>query len=160
MEQDSRIPQLTKDVSWPSAPARKSSPPRKPVVWTRRDFAAGLALLFTGTAVTVASWAGLDQPWPVGVRSLWIVLVGSAGGVLAALVSAAVAGRPLFDPFGRAKPGWVRRITLLHAVFFAGAALFSFMAAPAGPGWLWPCGLLWVAMTVWRVRVGWRAGHL
>ncbi|KJK11752.1 hypothetical protein UB45_10870 [Terrabacter sp. 28] len=130
------------------------------MVWTRRDVAGAVASLLTCVAVLIASWRGLRQPWPVGVHGLWIVLVGSACGLLALVVFAAVAGRPLLDPFGRAKPDWVRRITCLHVVYFAGAAAFSFMAAPAGSEWLWPCGFFWVAMTVWRVRVGWRAGSV
>ncbi|MEW1953352.1 hypothetical protein [Terrabacter sp. NPDC080008] len=159
MERDPAIPHLTKDVSWPVQPPRKLAQPRKPVVWTGRDIAGGLAALLTGVAVLVASWPGVKHPWPVGLKYLGIALIGNAGGVLAVVVFAAVAGRPLLDPFGRAKPGWVQRIAFLHVVYFAGAAAFSFMAAPTASGWLWVCGLFWVAMTVWRVRAGWRAGH-
>lgn len=157
MKRDLRTPQLTRDVSWPPQALREPSPPRLPVVWTPRDVAGGIAFVLTAGAALAVSWRGLAHPWPIGVGGLWIVLVGGASGLLARVAFAVVARRPLLDPFGRAKPGWVRRITVVHVVYFAGAAAFSFIAASAGSGWLWPCGLFWVAMTVWRVCAGLRA---
>lgn len=156
METDSPIPQLTKDVGWTAPPPGRPSPPRTPIVWTRRDIAGGLAGLATLVVAMVVVWPWLvtAYAWSPGLQGLVVTAVGMAHGILGAAVSAAVAGRPTLDPFGRAKPGLVRRLTFLHVLFFAATATVAFVSAQVVSGWLWAYGAFWVGMCIWRIRVG------
>ena len=128
--------------------------------WRRRDILDRFAGLMTVAAVLGASWPIMRRPRPGILDFLAFGTVGSAGGLLAVVVFAVAAGREPLNPFGRAKPGWVREMTFLHAAYFAGAAAFAFAVAADTSGWMWPYGTFWAAMAVWRVRAGWRAGSL
>ncbi|MGO4604483.1 hypothetical protein [Terrabacter sp. 2YAF2] len=102
----------------------------------------------------------MRRPRPGILDYLAFGTVGSAGGLLALVVFAVVAGREPLNPFARATPERAREMTFLHAAYFAGAAAFAFAAAADTSGWMWPYGAFWVATAVWRVRAGWRAGSL